>query len=146
MEEQSFEDLAVADVLNKYFIAIKIDREVNPDLDSLYMAGVQLIAGRGGWPLSAFLLPNKKLFFGGTYFPKEQFLDLITKLNILWQEQTTTITKQAEQLELALQQVYQLHSPDKQFIGQNLIDLAIKQLLAKFDNQSGGFGKAPKIS
>ena len=82
MEEESFEDQETADFLNKNFVSIKVDREERPDVDSIYMTSVQIIAGHGGWPMSSFLTPERKPFFAGTYFPKigmESHLSLLLK-------------------------------------------------------------------
>ena len=90
MEEESFEDLEVAKLLNKNFVSIKVDREERPDIDSIYMASVQIITGQGGWPMSVFLTPEGKPFYGGTYFPKNSrhgmpgFLDLIKYLSDIY--------------------------------------------------------------
>ena len=90
MEEESFEDLEVAKLLNKNFVSIKVDREERPDIDSIYMASVQIITGQGGWPMSVFLTPEGKPFYGGTYFPKNSrhgmpgFLDLIKSLSDIY--------------------------------------------------------------
>ena len=71
MEHESFENQEVAEVMNRHFVCIKIDREERPDIDAVYMEAVQLISGRGGWPLNCFTLPNGKPIYGGTYFPKQ---------------------------------------------------------------------------
>src|SRR3954451_19603123 len=73
MEHESFEDHAIAELLNRHYVAIKVDREERPDLDDIYMTAVQQMTGHGGWPMSVWLTPDLKPFFGGTYFPKESF-------------------------------------------------------------------------
>ncbi len=77
MEHESFEDEEVAKVMNENFICIKVDREERPDVDQVYMDAVQMISGRGGWPLNCFALPDGRPFWGGTYFPKEQWMEIL---------------------------------------------------------------------
>ena len=84
MEDQSFEDEEVAQLMNEHFVCIKIDREERPDLDALYMNVVQLIHQAGGWPLNVFALPDGKPFYGGTYFPKEQWIELLDNIQSLY--------------------------------------------------------------
>ena len=90
MEEESFEDQETADFLNKNFVSIKVDREERPDVDSVYMTSVQIIAGHGGWPMSSFLTPEGRPFFAGTYFPKEgrhgipSFIEVLKKITLLY--------------------------------------------------------------
>ncbi len=86
MEEESFDDLQVAEFLNQHFISIKVDREIRPDVDATYMNVSQLINGSGGWPLNAVILSDGKAFFAGTYFPKDQLLDILSQIQILWQK------------------------------------------------------------
>ena len=99
MEEESFEDQETADFLNKNFVSIKVDREERPDVDSIYMTSVQIIAGHGGWPMSSFLTPERKPFFAGTYFPKEgrhglpSFMEVLKKITLLYGTKRTDIEK-----------------------------------------------------
>ena len=87
MEHESFEDTAVAAVMNKYFVSIKIDREERPDIDQVYMSAVQLMnKGRGGWPLNVIALPDGRPIFGGTYFPKEKWVSALKQLGELYQK------------------------------------------------------------
>src|SRR3989338_3282567 len=86
MEQDSFELQEVADVLNRNFISIKVDREERPDVDQIYMDAVVGMTGRGGWPLSVFLTPDLKPFFGGTFFWRPQFLQVLSKIQNSWQE------------------------------------------------------------
>src|SRR5690554_5063639 len=85
MEKESFEDTAVARIMNENFICIKVDREERPDIDQIYMNAVQLMSGQGGWPLNCFATPYGRPFYGGTYFPKEQWVDVLKQLSDLYQ-------------------------------------------------------------
>ncbi|MFM8826822.1 MAG: thioredoxin domain-containing protein, partial [Actinomycetota bacterium] len=84
MAHESFEDGAVAGVMNSLFVNIKVDREERPDVDSVYMDAVQAMTGRGGWPMTVFLTPDGEPFFGGTYYPRESFLRLLTAVDDAW--------------------------------------------------------------
>ena len=84
MEEESFDNEDVAKVMNEHFICIKVDRELYPDVDSYYMTGVMMMQGQGGWPMSSFLTPDRKPFFGATYFRPGQFLTLMHRVDELW--------------------------------------------------------------
>lgn len=104
MERESFEDETVARFLNRHFISIKVDREERPDLDKIYMTAVQALSGQGGWPLSAFLTPELKPFYGGTYFPPRDvqgrpgFLNLLQGLVNLWQTKRDEVMRSSEDL------------------------------------------------
>ncbi|MEQ8413673.1 MAG: thioredoxin domain-containing protein [Imperialibacter sp.] len=96
MEEESFMDTTVARIMNENFIAIKIDREERPDVDQVYIDAAQLISGRAGWPLNAFALPNGKPFYAGTYFPKDQWINLLSQITTAYKEDITNVRKQAD--------------------------------------------------
>ena len=98
MEHESFEDSAVAKIMNEHFICIKVDREERPDIDQVYMDAVQLITGRGGWPLNCFALPDGKPFYGGTYFPKEQWVKLLKNIINTYQKEPEKLRDYARQL------------------------------------------------
>ena len=103
MERESFESIEVAEYLNEHFISIKVDRERRPDVDEIYMTGVQVITGRGGWPMSSFLTAGGKTFFGGTYYPQAQFLTLLKRAVQAWNEDREGIYAQAEKIAVAVQ-------------------------------------------
>src|SRR5205823_10632256 len=84
MERESFEDEGIAKLLNEGFVAIKVDREERPDVDDLYMTAVQMLTGRGGWPMSVFLTPEGKPFYGGTYLPHDPFAELLRSAGAAW--------------------------------------------------------------
>jgi uncharacterized protein YyaL (SSP411 family) len=98
MERESFESLPIAEYINEHFIPIKVDREEHPDIDETYLTAVQMLSGKVGWPLTAVLTPNAEPFFGGTYFPPEQFLALLTKINTTWSDNRPAIAEQANRL------------------------------------------------
>ena len=151
MEEESFEDQETADFLNKNFVSIKVDREERPDVDSVYMTSVQIIAGHGGWPMSSFLTPEGKPFFAGTYFPKEgrhglpSFMEVLKKIALLYGTKRADIEKSSNEI---------THVLKKQFEGNNeeiennesTARLYVKNNLENdFDSINKGFGKAPKF-
>lgn len=144
MEEQSFESPAVADVLNEHFISIKVDREQHPDIDATYMSAVTLFSGHGGWPMSSFLCPDGKPFFGGTYFPQANFIDLLTQINRAWRERREIVIKQAEQLADAVEQSSSAASQISE-LEQNLQSRVVESILSSYDSRYGGFSSAPKF-
>src|SRR5271170_5139970 len=108
MAHESFENETVASVLNEFFIAIKVDREERPDVDTLYMAATQLVSGQGGWPMSVFLLPDGRPFMAGTYYPpvarhgQPSFTTLLTAMHEAWTTRRDVVERQAEELSRAL--------------------------------------------
>jgi len=152
MEEESFEDEEIARYLNKNYIAIKVDREVRPDVDSIYMTAVQAITGRGGWPLSAWLTPDRKPFYGGTYFPARDgdrgvgigFLSICKKLNDVFHQTDGTVTQAGDQLTAAIQQMMTPKSGD-QLPGPDAFNNAISYYRNSYDTRFGGLTGAPKF-
>jgi uncharacterized protein YyaL (SSP411 family) len=155
MEKESFENEAVAEMMNNYFINIKIDREERPDLDHIYMDAVQAISGSGGWPLNVFLTPETKPFYGGTYFPPVQaynrssWTEVITAISKAWHERPHEIKAQADNLLAHLSQAsnfstLQINSSDA-FLTKEQCKLAAENILKQADTTWGGFGKAPKF-
>ncbi len=144
MAHESFEDGEVAAVMNERFINVKVDREERPDVDAVYMDAVQAITGRGGWPMTVFLTPDGWPFFGGTYFPKPQFLQLLEAVHQAWQDRRTDVLGQAEQLTAAINRTAAL-TPADHLPGTAVLDAALTQLGAAFDRDWGGFGQAPKF-
>lgn len=149
MERESFEDDEVAEILNKNFISIKVDREERPDVDSIYMHVCQMMTGSGGWPLTIFLTPDKKPFYAGTYFPKHSrynrigLMELLTRISQLWQSEKDEIINSAEQITIALQT--NKESEGDKTIGVETIHKAFIQFKNSYDEQRGGFGTAPKF-
>lgn len=144
MERESFENIDIAEIMNEQFVNIKVDREQLPDVDALYMTAVQMITGRGGWPMSSFLDAKGRPFFGGTYFPPAQFTDLLGRVIDAWQNQNDTLMSEADNIEQALNASQQLIEQSST-VGREDIHAATQQLLANFDSVKGGFGAAPKF-
>lgn len=147
MEAESFEDSEVADFLNRNFISIKVDREERPDVDDVYMSAVQQLSGHGGWPLSAFLLPQGKPFYGGTYFPKKTFLDLLSKITYAWKVQHKDLVNNAQILTQSISKQWEFDQKNKiDDFNSLLLFQAFEESMEKsFDPQFGGFGGAPKF-
>jgi hypothetical protein len=150
MEHESFETEAVAEALNRDFVAIKVDREERPDVDDIYMQSVQLMTGQGGWPLSLFLTPDRKPFYGGTYFPpgprwgKPGFPQLLAAIARAWRERREELESSAAEM------VAHLEAGAKAEAGAgvpaaDLLATAVRTLERQFDAEDGGFGGAPKF-
>ncbi len=145
MARESFENVQTAELLNANFVCIKVDREERPDLDEIYMKAVQMMAGTGGWPLSVFLTPDLKPFYGGTYFPPEPvhglpaFNDVLRTIVDLWHDKREQIEQNSEQITKHLRNSY-LYKPPSDEISPDLIDNAFEQLVLRFDTEYGGFG------
>ncbi|GAV24846.1 thioredoxin [Carboxydothermus islandicus] len=148
MERESFEDEEVADLLNKHFVAIKVDREERPDIDQIYMTACQAMTGQGGWPLTIIMTPEKKPFFAGTYFPKRSkwgrpgLIEILTEIAKLWEtdrEQLLTISKRLYEFMQAMPQ------SKKGDLTEEVLEKAYREFLGRFDSEYGGFGPAPKF-
>jgi uncharacterized protein YyaL (SSP411 family) len=144
MAHESFEDDEVAAVMNSLFLNIKVDREERPDVDAVYMDAVQAVAGRGGWPMTVFLTPDGGPFFGGTYYPKANFLDLLRAVDDAWHQRRGELTQQAAQLTEALARTARMTGGDG-VPGLEVITSAFDQLVDSFDRTNGGFNRAPKF-
>ena len=107
-------DTAVARIMNENFVSIKVDREERPDIDQIYLEAAQLISGNSGWPLNAFALPDGKPFYAATYFPKQQWIDLLHQVVTTYQKENANVLKQAEALTKALQDSEALAIPAKE--------------------------------
>jgi uncharacterized protein YyaL (SSP411 family) len=151
MERESFENENVAKFLNEHFISIKVDREERPDVDKIYMTFVQATTGQGGWPLTAFLTPELKPFFGGTYFPPDNrygrpgFLELLKHINELWQTRHQDVAKSAEDMHERLAQSSADAAPSDQQLTADIVRSAGNRFKEAYDQQNGGFGNAPKF-
>lgn len=149
MEKESFEDTAVANLMNDAFVCIKVDREERPDIDNVYMTVCQLLTGSGGWPLTVIMTPDKKPFFAGTYFPKESrfgkqgMMELIPQIRDAWVNQRDKILNSAENITLLLKD-YSGDAKGKE-LNESALKLTYEQLLERYDEQYGGFGTAPKF-
>jgi uncharacterized protein YyaL (SSP411 family) len=173
MERESFEDEAVAEVLNERFVAIKVDREERPDVDHVYMTACQALTGEGGWPLTVLMTPDRKPFFVGTYFPKTArygrpgFVDILQRMGKMWDEQRERLLENADRLVSALSErsegarasggasvdpLMSEHilsssewSGGEVEIGLTDMRSAYDELRAEFDSEFGGFGWEPKF-
>jgi len=143
MEREVFEHDDVAEFMNAHFISIKVDREERPDLDAVYMAAVQALTGSGGWPLSAFLTPDLRPFFGGTYFPHDQFLALATEIHRLYEDEPEAVAGQAEQLADLISRLPE--SGPAAPVDDAALNAAARQSEAEFDSVWGGFGASQKF-
>ncbi len=144
MERESFENPAIAAILNQYFIPIKVDRERRPDVDKTYMQAVQLIAGNGGWPMSSFLTNEGKPFYGGTYFPPDMFQTLLLRVADLWSNQQQGLIDQGEQVSQAMAQINNRKLAAGK-LSSIAVNNAVNQALSSHDELQGGFGQAPKF-
>ncbi len=150
MERESFENEDVAKVLNEYFVPVKVDREERPDLDRVYMLFVQASTGSGGWPMSVWLTPEGKPFFGGTYFPPDTrygrpgFRTILESLARAWRDERDKIEQSGAQVIEQLRQ-YSRGGEGRGQVGQNALDSAFHAFRRSFDARLGGFGGAPKF-
>lgn len=144
MERESFENPAIAKILNQYFISIKVDRERRPDVDKTYMQAVMLIARNGGWPMSSFLTSDGKPFFGGTYYPPDVFADLTLRVASAWADQREQLIAQGEQLSEAVAQMTNNQNAAGQ-LSEQAVKNAVIEALYTHDELQGGFGQAPKF-
>ncbi len=150
MAHESFEDPDVAAILNQHFVSIKVDREERPDLDQIYMTAVQLLTGRGGWPMSVFLTPSLHPFFGGTYWPPEPkmgmpgFKQVLQAVLDAWQSRREQALEQSERITAHIQQMTQVESNELTLDEATLL-AAAAGMEQSFDFTYGGFGGAPKF-
>jgi len=148
MEAESFEDEATAVILNEHFVAIKVDREERPDVDGIYMKAVQMMTGSGGWPLSAFLTPEGKPFYGGTYFPpkamygRPSFQQVLLAIAEAWRDKRDGLLESAQKIEEVLQETGQ---GETTHLSRDALKKAFEQLAGAYDPVHGGFGAAPKF-
>lgn len=144
MAHECFEDVETAQMMNKLFVNIKVDREERPDIDALYMDAVQAMSGRGGWPMTVFMSPDGQPFYGGTYFPKPSFMKLMSAVHDAWQNRRADIENNISALGESLSRTAAV-TPDHSLPSIDLIAQACEQLENSFDSQWGGFGGAPKF-
>jgi len=144
MAHECFEDQQTAEMMNKLFVNVKVDREERPDVDSIYMDAVQSMTGRGGWPMTVFCTPDAKPFFGGTYFPKPSFMQLMSAIDDAWRNRRQDIDSNIAALMESLQRTTHI-APSDDMPGAELFNNAVAQLGRSFDATWGGFGGAPKF-
>ncbi len=150
MAHESFEDEEVAKLMNENFIAIKVDREERPDVDSVYMTVCQALTGQGGWPLTILMTPDQKPFYAGTYFPKSSkynmpgLMDVLNSVIKQWKENKNKIVSSSEGILSELSKYFEGETSSKKLTSKTL-ENGYNQLLYAFDNTYGGFGNAPKF-
>ena len=150
MEHESFEDEKIAALMNELFVNIKVDREERPDLDEIYMSAVQTLTGRGGWPMTMFLTPDRKPFYGGTYFPPEDrggmpgFPRILQGVSQAYRERPADVEKSITQILAALARMSESLETEKAFSPTIIADGAEK-ISRAFDSDNGGLGQAPKF-
>lgn len=146
MEHESFEDSAVAKVMNDHFICIKVDREERPDIDQIYMNAVQLMTGRGGWPLNCITLPDGRPVYGGTYFPKDQWLQVLNSVKDLFANEGQKAEEYAEKLMQGIQQneLIEVNKTEANFSKKDLQEI-YEPWTNQFDGKEGGPNRAPKF-
>ena len=152
MERESFENDAVAQVMNEYFVCIKVDREERPDIDEIYMNATQRMTGSGGWPNSVWLTPEGKPWYCGTYLPPEDgygrpgFKTLLTSLHGVWESRRDEVLKQADQLSSEIQRMSVADPIESSGeLSRDLVGRALRDLQGSFDSTHGGFGSRPKF-
>jgi uncharacterized protein len=151
MAHESFEDRETAQLLNQSFVSIKVDREERPDLDSIYMTAITAITGSGGWPMSVFLTPDGRPFFGGTYFPPTRrygmpsFKEVLISVAQTWKEKRAEIDQMAEELTAHLHKAANRGGLSKQPLDNSILKKAASGILNSYDWKDGGWGQAPKF-
>jgi len=150
MDRESYDDAEVAAIVNEHFIAVKVDRDERPDIDSRYQAAVSAVSGQGGWPLTAFLTPDGKPFYGGTYFPptdgygRPSFKRVLTSIATAYKEKNGDVVEQAKMVESAIAQAESFAGRGGR-VSESMIAAIQKSAFSMFDPQHGGFGQAPKF-
>jgi uncharacterized protein YyaL (SSP411 family) len=149
MERESFTNERIAKIMNEHFVSIKVDREQRPDVDNVYMTAVQMMTGSGGWPLSVFLTPDGKPFYGGTYFPPKDmygrpgFDTLLLAISDAWKNKRADLLVSADKISTILQQSSE--EPGKETLSPDTLKKSYLHLKRIFDSTYGGFGSAPKF-
>ncbi len=150
MDRESYDDPEIAQLVNERFVAVKVDRDERPDIDSRYQVAVSSISGQGGWPLTAFLTPDGKPFYGGTYFPpndhygRPSFKRVLLAISDAYREKNGEVVEQAKMVENALSQAESFVGRSSEF-SLKVIDQIVESALKMFDPRNGGFGTAPKF-
>lgn len=147
MEKESFEDPEVADLMNKKYVCIKVDREEHPEVDMLYMDAVTVISGRGGWPLNCFTLPNGKPVYGGTYFRKDDWIQLLNNLNNLYHKDPEKVVELSDQLEKGILAMSLFPDGKEGRLEKDFkfLEDFTNSIAETFDNTFGGYNHAPKF-
>ena len=145
MAHESFENPAIAAVLNRYFVAIKVDREERPDLDKIYMTATQATTGHGGWPMSVWLTHDLRPFFCGTYFPPATFAPLLQRIHEVWEAHPTDLSAKASEIAATLKQFITVSRTSTAPLDDAPLHDGLALFRASYDPEHGGFGGAPKF-
>src|SRR5271163_2640117 len=149
MDRESYDDPEIATIINEHYIAMKVDRDERPDIDSRYQLAVSSLTGQGGWPLTAFLTPDGKPFYGGTYFPpadgygRPSFRRVLLSIATAYHEKNSDVMEQAQMVESAIARAESFSGGGK--ISATVIDAIVESAEKMFDEVNGGFGHAPKF-
>jgi uncharacterized protein YyaL (SSP411 family) len=150
MDRESYDDPEIAAIVNEHFVAVKVDRDERPDIDSRYQSSVQAVSGQGGWPLTAFLTPDGKPFYGGTYFPPQDhygrpsFRRVLLSIANAYKEKPGDVVEQAAMVESAIVQAESFHGRSGR-VSKSVVEAIQESAFKMFDPQHGGFGSAPKF-
>ena len=150
MDRESYDNPEIAEIVNQHFVAVKVDRDERPDIDSRYQVAVSSISGQGGWPLTAFLTPDGKPFYGGTYFPPDDhygrpsFKRVLLSISNAYHEKNDDVIEQAKLVEGAISHAESFAGKSANF-SPTVIDAIVQSALKMYDPQNGGFGSAPKF-
>ncbi|WP_291728152.1 thioredoxin domain-containing protein [Bernardetia sp.] len=147
MEHESFENEAIAKLMNEYFVCIKVDREERPDVDAIYMEAVQMMGVSGGWPLNVFLTSEAKPFWGGTYFPPNQWADIVTQIGKAYQIKRDEVEESAKKVTkvLSISALERYNLKDVSDFDDSILEKAFEKFEKHFDTEFGGVGQAPKF-
>ncbi|MEO8447530.1 MAG: DUF255 domain-containing protein, partial [bacterium] len=153
MEREVFEDVEIADLMNEYFINVKVDREERPDVDRIYMTALQAITGSGGWPMSMFLTPELKPFYGATYIPprakygRSGFEDVITQIHEVWVNKQKEVIESGDKIISRLQQAIDAKAAagESKVLNKEILLTAYEQIQDIYDDEYGGFGSGNKF-
>ena len=150
MDRESYEDPEIAAIINEHYIAVKVDRDERPDVDARYQAAVSAITGQGGWPLTAFLTPDGRPYFGGTYIPREErygrpgFGRVLLALAQVWRERRDEALETAQSVMAAIEHNESFSGPGGE-LTLALVDKIAGSIIGRFDARNGGFGSQPKF-
>lgn len=145
MEHETFEDQEAAQTMNQHFINIKIDREERPDIDAVYMKAVQIMTGRGGWPLNVVCLPDGRPVWGGTYFRKEEWVETLEQLQKLFENNPEKMIEYAEKLHLGIESLNLIEKKTTTDLGHEILETLLEKWTKSFDHDFGGMARAPKF-
>ena len=144
MERESFENPVIAEVLNKFFVPVKVDRERRPDVDETYMIAINLLTRHGGWPMSSFLTPDGKTFHGGTYYPPQVFAELLEKIHRNWRSNQDELLAFGERVAAEVAKFTETQKATKAFAPAAIAD-TVNAIMTRYDDLQGGFNAAPKF-